>query len=65
MQFASFDGNLFQICWFVVCNGCVLVLMRTVIIFQFHFFSYHTEWAYQSNLISIMSDVIDSRLSER
>ena len=64
MQSASFDGNLCQISWFVVCNGYVQVLMRGSNHFQFHFFSYHMEGAYQSFLISIMSDVIDSRLLE-
>ena len=38
MQFASFDGNLCQICWFVVCNGYVQVLMRGCYHFPVSFF---------------------------
>jgi hypothetical protein len=60
----QFDGNLCQICWFVVCNGYVLVLMRGCYHFSVSFFSYHIQRAYQSYLISIMSDVIGSRLFE-
>ena len=38
VQFASFDGNLFQICWFVVCNGYVLVLMSGCYHFSVSYF---------------------------